>query len=135
MKRTYRCENPAAAAASTVRHYAARLPNAIPLRLRGLPRTGPRPPKGVAGADKRGAHPEGRVPKLLDRLGIDPEAFIAASTTLLTRFGSVGTPELIAPVPPARPRRLRRMRTAELATPGGVRCVQPACRHRSGEGR
>ncbi|WP_163559550.1 hypothetical protein [Halomonas sp. NO4] len=42
--------------------------------------------------DKRGAIAE-RVPKLLERLGIEPEAFIAASTTLLQRFGSaVGTP-------------------------------------------
>jgi len=57
----------------------------------------------VFAADKRGLI-EGRMPWLLDRLGIDPEAFIAASTTLLTRFGSaVGTPESLTACCAARP--------------------------------
>lgn len=63
--------------------------------------------------DKRGAI-EGRVPRLLERLNIDPEAFIAASTTLLRRFGSaVGTPEsLTACCAERQARHLRGMRAA-----------------------
>ncbi|PWV72638.1 transposase [Halomonas sp. A11-A] len=63
--------------------------------------------------DKRGAI-EGRVPKLLERLNIDPEAFIAASTTLLSRFGSaVGTPEsLTTRCAERQARHLRGMRMA-----------------------
>jgi len=63
--------------------------------------------------DKRGLI-EGRVPRLLDRLGIDPEAFIAASTTLLRRFGSaVGTAESLTACCAARQaRHLRGMRAA-----------------------
>ncbi|MEQ5801225.1 hypothetical protein [Halomonas sp. H10-9-1] len=90
----------------------AQLPNAIPFGfedyLELVETTGrcQRP-------DKRGLI-EGRVPKLLDRLGIDPEAFIAASTTLLTRFGSaVGTPESLTACCAARQaRHLRGMRAA-----------------------
>jgi len=47
-------------------------------------------------------------------VGIDPDAFIAASTTLLTRFGSaVGTPESLTACCAARQaRHLRGMRAA-----------------------
>ncbi|WP_373190971.1 hypothetical protein [Halomonas sp.] len=90
----------------------ARLPTAIPFSfedyLELVETTGrcQRP-------DKRGRI-DGHVPKLLDRLGIDPEAFIAASTTLLTRFGSaVGTPQrLTACCAERQARHLRGMRMA-----------------------
>ncbi|MGM1052512.1 MAG: transposase [Pseudomonadota bacterium] len=64
-------------------------------------------------ADKRGLI-ERRLPRLLDRLNIDPEAFIAASTTLLKRFGSaVGTPASLSACCCARQaRHLRGMRMA-----------------------
>lgn len=63
--------------------------------------------------DKRGAIPE-RTPRLLQRLNIEPEAFIAASTTLLQRFGSaVGTPTSLTACSAARQiRHLRGMRAA-----------------------
>ncbi|MED5296062.1 transposase [Salinicola sp. LHM] len=63
--------------------------------------------------DKRGQIGE-RVPTLLDRLGIDPEAFIAASSTLMQRFGSaVGTPaSLTARCAARQARHLRGMRAA-----------------------
>ncbi|MDR9440630.1 MAG: transposase [Halomonas sp.] len=63
--------------------------------------------------DKRGRI-EGRVPRLLDRLGIDPDAFITASTTLLQRFGSaVGTPaSLTACCASRQARHLRGIRVA-----------------------
>jgi len=63
--------------------------------------------------DKRGQIGE-RVPTLLDRLGIDPEAFIAASSTLMQRFGSaVGTPtSLTAECAARQARHLRGMRAA-----------------------
>ncbi|TDN95382.1 transposase [Halomonas ventosae] len=91
----------------------AQLPNAIPFSfedyLELVENTGrcQRP-------DKRGRI-DGHVPKLLDRLGIDPEAFIAASTTLLTRFGSaVGTPQsLTACCAERQARHLRGMRAAQ----------------------
>ena len=64
-------------------------------------------------AGKRGLI-EGHVPRLLDRLNIAPEAFIAASTTLLKRFGSaVGTPaSLTARCAARQARHLRGMRAA-----------------------
>lgn len=90
----------------------ARLPAAIPFGLEDylelVESTGrsQRP-------DKRGLI-EGHIPRLLDRLGIDPEAFIAASTTLLKRFGSaVGTPASLTTCCAARQaRHLRGMRMA-----------------------
>ncbi|MGE4535412.1 transposase [Halomonas sp.] len=90
----------------------ARLPHAIPFGLEAylelVETTGrcQRPGKcGLIGE---------RVPKLLERLGIDPDAFIAASTTLLQRFGSaVGTPESLTAYCFARQaRHLRGMRMA-----------------------
>nr|WP_275298024.1 hypothetical protein [Halomonas campisalis] len=64
-------------------------------------------------SDKRGLIEE-RMPRLLDRLNIDPEAFIAASTTLLKRFCSaVGTPaSLSACCATRQARHLRGMRAA-----------------------
>ncbi|WP_133484451.1 MULTISPECIES: hypothetical protein [Halomonas] len=63
--------------------------------------------------DKRGAIGK-QVPRLLVRLGIDPDAFIAASTTLMQRFSSaVGTPEsLTACCAERQARYLRGMRAA-----------------------
>ncbi|MGM0703836.1 MAG: transposase [Pseudomonadota bacterium] len=90
----------------------AQLPNAIPFSLEDylelVETTGrcQRP-------DKRGAMGE-RVPKLLERLNIEPETFIATSTTLLKRFGSaVGTPaSLTARCAARQARHLRGMRAA-----------------------
>jgi len=71
-------------------------------------------------ADKRGLI-ESRVPRLLERLSIDPEAFIAASTTLLKRFGSaVGSPTSLTACCAARQaRHLRGMRAAGIVTVEG----------------
>lgn len=57
---------------------------------------------------------ETHVPQFLERLNIDPEAFIAVSSTLLKRFGSaVGTPTSLTSYCAARQaRHLRGMRTA-----------------------
>src|SRR5690554_4294667 len=90
----------------------ARLPNAIPFSLEDylevVDTTG-----RCQRADKRGLI-EARVPRLLERLRIDPEAFIAASTTLLKRFGSaVGSPtSLTACCASRQARHLRGMRAA-----------------------
>ena len=69
--------------------------------------------------DKRGLI-EGHVPTLLDRLRIDPEAFIAASSPLLMRFGSaVGTPtSLTAECTARQARHLRGMPNSSQLTWG-----------------
>ncbi|WP_163559761.1 hypothetical protein [Halomonas sp. NO4] len=90
----------------------AQLPSAIPFSLEDyleLVETAGRCQR----PDKRGAIAE-RVPRLLKRLNIEPEAFIAASTTLLKRFGSsVGTPASLTICCAARQvRHLRGMRAA-----------------------
>lgn len=52
--------------------------------------------------DKRGSI-EARVPRLLERLGIKPDAFVEASSTLLQRFGSaVGMPASLSAACAAR---------------------------------
>jgi len=90
----------------------ARLPQAIPfgleeyLELVEITGRCQRP-------DKRGLI-EASVPRLLERLNIDPDAFIAASITLLKQFGSaVGTPASLTACCAARQaRHLRGMRAA-----------------------